>query len=70
MDILVQEIAKQIAMLPEKERQETLNFIEFLQNKLAKKLPNSVNETALLSESTLATDWNRAEEDEAWAKFQ
>ena len=27
-------------------------------------------ETALLSESVLAKDWNRPEEDEAWAHFQ
>ena len=28
------------------------------------------NETALLSESSLAVDWNRKEEDEAWAHLQ
>ncbi len=28
------------------------------------------HETALLSESVLARDWNRPEEDEAWARFQ
>lgn len=28
------------------------------------------NETALLSEPTLAVDWNRPEEDEAWAHLQ
>lgn len=29
-----------------------------------------VAETALLSESALAEDWNRPEEDEAWAHLQ
>jgi hypothetical protein len=29
-----------------------------------------LNETALLSEQALAEDWNRPEEEEAWAKFQ
>ena len=29
-----------------------------------------VQETALLSEAALAEDWNRAEEDEAWAHLQ
>jgi hypothetical protein len=29
-----------------------------------------VAETALLSESTLAEDWNRPEEDAAWAHLQ
>jgi len=28
------------------------------------------NETALLSEPSLATDWNREEEDEAWRHLQ
>jgi hypothetical protein len=28
------------------------------------------NETALLSEAALAVDWNRAEEDAAWAYLQ
>jgi hypothetical protein len=28
------------------------------------------HETALLSESVLARDWNRPEEDEAWSQFQ
>lgn len=30
----------------------------------------SVNETALLSESALAKDWNRPEEDAAWSHLQ
>lgn len=30
----------------------------------------SVSETALLSEAALAQDWNRPEEDEAWAHLQ
>ena len=29
-----------------------------------------VTATLLLSEKTLATDWNKAEEDEAWASLQ
>ncbi len=34
-----------------------------------KTLPH-VNEEALLSEATLAEDWNRPEEDEAWQHLQ
>jgi hypothetical protein len=30
----------------------------------------TVNDTALLSEAALAEDWNRAEEDAAWAHLQ
>ncbi len=32
--------------------------------------PASVAETALLSELALAEDWNRPEEDKAWATMQ
>lgn len=31
---------------------------------------NHPAETALLSEEALATDWNRAEEDDAWTHLQ
>ncbi|MFC2016028.1 hypothetical protein ACFLUM_03760 [Chloroflexota bacterium] len=31
---------------------------------------NRVSETALLSEPTLAEDWNRPEEDTAWSHLQ
>jgi len=70
MSTLTREIAEQASTLPEKEQQETLDFIEFLQSKLTKQSLTALSETALLSESALATDWNQAEEDEAWAKFQ
>jgi hypothetical protein len=32
--------------------------------------PAKIAETALLSEAALAEDWNRPEEDEAWAHLQ
>ena len=32
--------------------------------------PKEENETALLSAASLALDWNRKEEDEAWAHLQ
>lgn len=32
--------------------------------------PDSGSETALLSEAALGEDWNRAEEDAAWAHLQ
>jgi hypothetical protein len=32
--------------------------------------PADISETALLSEPALALDWDRPEEDEAWAKLQ
>jgi hypothetical protein len=32
--------------------------------------PSDADETALLSEAALAVDWNRPEEDAAWAHLQ
>lgn len=32
--------------------------------------PSAAHETTLLSEPSLAQDWNRAEEDTAWAHLQ
>jgi hypothetical protein len=32
--------------------------------------PATISETALLSEAALAEDWNRPEEDDAWAHLQ
>ena len=36
----------------------------------AKIIKNKVNDTLLLSEKTLGTDWNKPEEDEAWKSLQ
>ncbi len=33
-------------------------------------LPDDADETALLSEASLAEDWNRLEEDAAWSHLQ
>ena len=33
-------------------------------------LPDDAEETALLSEPSLAEDWNRPEEEEAWSHLQ
>ncbi len=67
MTSLTQEITLKTTALPESMQYEVLNFISFLYAKWAK---SQLDETALLSEKTLATDWNREEEDEAWIKFQ
>ncbi len=37
---------------------------------LEEKPDTAISETALLSEETLAEDWLRAEEDEAWSHLQ
>lgn len=36
----------------------------------AKVKKNTINDTLLLSEKSLETDWNRPEEDEAWKNLQ
>ncbi|MDZ7292401.1 MAG: hypothetical protein ONB44_22545 [candidate division KSB1 bacterium] len=42
-------------------------LVTILDEEVFDEIPNI---TALLSESALATDWNRPEEDEAWAHLQ
>jgi len=51
----IQEITAETSSLSEPMLQETLT---------------SKHEPFLLSEQTLASDWNRPEEDEAWASYQ
>ena len=70
MSLSVHEIEAEILILPEQEQQKVIDFALSLQKKITKKAILAINETALLSESALATDWNRQEEDEAWEKFQ
>lgn len=67
----IQEITAKINALPEPMQQEVLDFIEFMQAKVARQSSLSAkHEPALLSEQTLAADWDRPEEDEAWASYQ
>lgn len=44
--------------------------IRIVPAKLKKNKKNIVNDTLLLSEKTLGTDWDRPEEDEAWKTLQ
>lgn len=55
-------IQKEIEAFPEPYLEEILDFIYFLKEKASKKRM----ETVILSESVLAKDWLRPEEDEAW----
>ena len=61
MNRLTQEILARAETLPESIQQEALEFAPPVSH---------FSVTALLSESALATDWNRPEEDEVWAIFQ
>lgn len=57
-----QMILKEIGKVPEPMLEEVLDFIKFLENKSLRK----ISETAALSEASLAKDWLKPEEDEAW----
>lgn len=70
MNLSAQEINAQILMLSEQEQLEIVDSVLSQRKKFTRRPLTLINETALLSEATLATDWNRPEEDEAWAKFQ
>jgi len=70
MSLSAQEINAQILMLSEQEQLEIVDSVLSQRKKFTRRPLTLINETALLSEATLATDWNRPEEDEAWAKFQ
>ncbi|MDP1770759.1 MAG: HEPN domain-containing protein [Methylobacter sp.] len=65
-----QEITAKISALPEPMQQEVLDFIELMQAKVARQTLPSKYESALLSRQVLAADWDRPEEDEAWASYQ
>ncbi len=65
-----------LSALPQNAQQELYDFYLFLKQRHDEKehsvTPKAIRagETALLSESTLAEDWNRKEEEEAWKTFQ
>ena len=68
---LLEQIEKQLSVLPLEKQSEVLDFIAFLQQRANALQPALiVSETALLSEAALAEDWMRPEEDEAWAHLQ
>jgi len=58
-------------VLPENAQQEVYDFYLFVKQRVSeKKIIDSANETLLLSEESLAEDWNKKEEDAAWKEFQ
>ena len=62
----VQEIEKAIVALSPDEVRRLAGWLD----EFRKKNRFRVNEEALLSEAALAEDWNRPEEDAAWAYLQ
>ena len=58
-------IDKEVADLPEPLQREVYEFIQLLRSKVDSDKFNGL----LLSESSLAKDWNTPEEDAAWASL-
>ncbi len=54
-------LVKELEHVPDPLLDEVLDFVQFIKRKHAEKM-----ESALLSEASLAKDWLRPEEDEAW----
>jgi hypothetical protein len=61
--IAINQVIEEIETLPAVYFQEILDFVGYLKSKRIKNIP----ETMLLSEPSLAKDWDTPEEDEAWA---
>lgn len=60
-----------LSALPEWARQEVYDFFLFMKQRIEhQRVLSNVGECALLSEDSLAEDWNKSEEDEAWKNFQ
>lgn len=55
-------VIREIQDLPESLIHEVLDFVRFLKSKVG----HEISESAILSETALAKDWMRPEEDEAW----
>ena len=60
--IAINQIIDEIETLPSECFQEIIDFIGYIKLKQLKNIP----ETMILSEKSLAKDWNTPEEDEAW----
>jgi hypothetical protein len=58
-----EQITQELEKLPEPVLQEILDFVQFLQTKHQQ---NKMLEITIMSESSLAKDWLKPEEDAAW----
>jgi hypothetical protein len=58
-----EQITQELEKLPEPVLKEVLDFVQFLQTKQQQK---EMLETTIMSESSLAKDWLKPEEDAAW----
>ena len=65
--ITVEEIDNKLQTLSEDKLVAVYHFVSYLADNDLEMAEMSVTETALLSEKSLARDWNTPEEDKAWS---
>jgi hypothetical protein len=63
--IAINQLISEIETLPIEYFQEIMDFVGYLKLKRLKSIP----ETMIISEKSLALDWDTPEEDEAWANL-
>ena len=59
----IKQLVDEVETLPSEYFQEIMDFVGYLKQKYLNKIP----ETMILSEKSLAKDWDSQEEDAAWA---
>jgi len=70
--ITVSEIERQLEKLPQEKLAEVYDFVSFLLEKISKEEVNEIStgyETMLATEDVLKRDWEREEEEKAWANL-
>ncbi len=65
----IETLIREAEDVPDALLDETLDFLRFLKSRYQQDRRTEQIETMLLSESALAEDWLRPEEDEAWQKL-
>jgi len=63
--LVINQLLNEIETLPSECFQELMDFVSYLKHKHLKNIP----ETMILSEKSLAKDWDTPEEDETWANL-
>lgn len=60
----IERIDEQLRQLPQEQLASVLDFVSYL---TARRRQASISETLLMAETALRKDWDRPEEDAAWA---
>lgn len=70
--VTISEIEKELEKLPEEKLAVVYDFVSFLLDRTSKETANRISssyETMLASEDVLKRDWEREEEEQAWANL-